>query len=186
MTSDNIPASPQNARSPRIALVVARADNGVIGKDGKLPWHIPADLQFFKRVTLGKPVIMGRKTYESIGKPLPRRTNIVVTRDQNWYSREIAVGAVVAENLATAFALAYEEAHRSGVDEIAVIGGADIYRQTLDRADRIYMTEVHADVSGDTRLNFDLSAGWTETSRERHDAKDAMPAFSFVVLDRVA
>ncbi len=186
MTADNIPASPLNTRGPKITLVVARADNGVIGKDGKLPWHIPADLQFFKRVTLGKPVIMGRKTYESIGKPLPRRTNIVVTRDQTWQSRDIAVGAVVAEDLATAFAVAYEEVHRSGVDEIAVIGGADIYRQTLARADRIYLTEVHGAFEGDTILKLDLAQGWTETARERHEAKDGLPAFSFVILDRVA
>jgi dihydrofolate reductase len=184
MTTDNIPARPANPRGQRITLVVARADNGIIGKDGKLPWHIPADLQFFKRATLGKPVIMGRKTYESIGKPLPRRINIVVTRDQTWQSRDIAAGVVVAENLATAFALAYEEAHRSGVDEIAVIGGADIYRQTLSCADRIYMTEVHAAIEGDTYLNLDLPAGWMETSRERFEAKDGLPAFSFVALDR--
>src|SRR5262249_45182370 len=147
----------QTAAPIRITLVVARAENGVIGKDGKLPWHISADLQFFKRMTVGKPVIMGRKTYQSIGRPLPRRTNIVVTRDVDW----TAEGITVAQDIATAFAVAYEDAHRTGADEIAVIGGADIYRQTLARADRIYLTEVHQAFDGDTVLDLDLSA-WRE------------------------
>ncbi len=174
------PADPVSPRI-RIALVVARADNGVIGKDGKLPWHISTDLQYFKRVTLGKPVIMGRKTYVSIGRPLPRRTNIVVTRDASWS----APGVVVAHDLATAFALAYEEAHRTGVDEVAVIGGAEIFQQTLAQADRIYLTEVHADIAGDAVWDVAMPAGWVESSRERHapDTPDG-PAFSFVVWDR--
>ena len=170
----------QNAAPIRITLVVARAENGVIGKDGKLPWHIPADLQFFKRMTLGKPIVMGRKTFQSIGRPLPRRTNIVVTRDVQW----TADGVTVAQDLATAFALAYEDAHRTGADEIAVIGGADIYRQTLNRADRIYLTEVHRAYDGDTVLDLDLSA-WREVARERHEPEaPSGPAFSFVVLER--
>ena len=174
-------AAPGSHLPIRIALVVARAANGVIGKDGKLPWHISSDLQYFKRVTLGKPVIMGRKTFESIGRPLPRRTNIVVTRDAAWSSP----GVLVVHDLATAFALAYEDAHRTGVDEIAVIGGAEIFQQTLPRADRIYLTEVHADFDGDAHWNVGLPDGWTETARERH-APDAPggPAFSFVVWDR--
>jgi len=165
-----------------ITLVVAKADNGVIGRDGKLPWHISADLKFFKRMTVGKPVIMGRKTYDSIGKPLPRRTNIVVTRDGTWS----AVGVTVVQDLPSAFALAYEDAHRTGADEIAVIGGAEIYRQTLAKADRIYLTEVHGIFEGDARLDLDLSAGWSETAREQHPAETADgPAFSFVTLDRI-
>ena len=177
MTSQDAPKPPI-----RVALVVARADNGVIGKDGKLPWHISADLQFFKRVTVGKPIIMGRKTFESIGKPLPRRTNIVVTHDAGWR----ADGVTVAPNLPTGFALAYEDAHRSGADEVMVIGGAEIYRQTLSQAHRIYLTEIHGVFAGDTFLPLDLSAGWRETSRERHEAESpGGPAFSFVVLDRI-
>lgn len=163
----------------RVTFVIARADNGVIGKDGKLPWHIPADLQFFKRVTLGKPVIMGRKTFQSIGRPLPRRTNIVITRDTAWQ----APGVVVAHDVPTAFALAYEDAHRTGADEVAVIGGADVYRQTLPEAQRIYLTEVHKPFEGDTVLDLDL-AGWREVSRERHAAEGDAPAFSFVVYER--
>ncbi len=168
----------------RITLVVARADNGVIGKAGKLPWHISADLQYFKRMTVGKPIVMGRKTYESIGRPLPRRTNIIVTRDAIWANAHAGAGIVTAGDLASAFALAYEDAHRTGADEIAVIGGAEIYRQALDRADRIYLTEVHGAVEGDTRLDLDLG-GWREVSREPHspETPDGL-AFSFVVLDR--
>lgn len=175
----------ENAPIPaiRVALVVARADNGVIGREGKLPWHISADLQNFKRLTLGKPVIMGRKTYESIGKPLPRRTNIVVTRDQQWQ----AAGVVVAGDLPTAFAEAYEEAHRTGVDEIMVIGGAEIYRQSLARAHRIYLTEVHGDFPGETVVELDLAHGWREASRERHGADTpGGPEFSFVIAERVS
>lgn len=181
MAADNIPASPAapGRSPPRVTFVIARADNGIIGKDGRLPWHIPADLQFFKRVTLGKPVIMGRKTFESIGKPLPRRTNIVVTRDAAWQ----APGVVVANDVASAFALAYEEAHRTGADEIAVIGGADIYLQTLAAAQRIYLTEVHGSFEGDTRLDLDFR-GWREVSRERHEAQGDLPAFSFVIYER--
>ena len=174
-TSPNSPINPPI----KVTFVIARADNGVIGRDGQLPWRIPADLQYFKRVTLGKPVVMGRKTYESIGRPLPRRTNIVVTRDTAWQ----APGVTTAADLPTAFALAYEDAHRTGVDEIAVIGGGEIYRQTLARANRIYLTEVHAAIAGDTTLDLDL-AGWHEVSRERHAAEGETPAFSFVVLER--
>jgi dihydrofolate reductase len=174
----------EHARPPiLITLVGAKADNGVIGRDGKLPWHISADLKFFKRMTLGKPVIMGRKTYESIGKPLPRRTNIVVTRDESWN----AEGVIAVQDLPSAFALAYEDAHRTGADEIAVIGGAEIYRQTLAKADRIYLTEVHGVFEGDARLDLDLSAGWRETTRERQPAETPDgPAFSFVTLDRIS
>jgi dihydrofolate reductase len=182
MTPDNIPAS-LGAHVPiRIVFVVARSENGVIGHDGKLPWHIPSDLQFFKRVTLGKPIIMGRKTYESIGKPLPRRLNIVVTRDANWR----AEGTVTAGDLPSALAVAYEEAHRTGVDEIAVIGGGEIFRQAFVHADRVYLTEVHLDVPGDAVFDLALPTGWHETSRERH-APDTPggPPFSFIVWDRV-
>ena len=166
--------------SVRIALVLARAENGVIGNAGKLPWHISADLQYFKRLTVGKPVIMGRKTYESIGKALPRRTNIVVTRDLRWQ----ADGVLVAHDLPSAMAMAYEDAHRTGADEVMVIGGADIYRQALSQAHRIYLTEVHCAVAGDTTLALALPPGWQETSRVRHEPQTPEgPAFSFVVWE---
>lgn len=159
-----------------LCLIVARAENGVIGADGKLPWHISADLKHFKALTVGKPVIMGRKTYESIGKPLPRRTNIVVTRNANWR----ADGVQVATDFPTALALAYEDAHRTGVDEVMVIGGAEIYAAALLQAKRIYLTEIHRAYDGDARFSVDLS-GWRETSRERQ-AENGVE-FSFVTLE---
>lgn len=165
----------------RVALIVARAENGVIGVDGKLPWHISDDLKFFKAQTLGKPVIMGRKTFVSIGKPLPRRTNIVVTRDAAWK----AEGVVVAHDMPTALALGYEDAHRTGVDEVMVIGGAEIYAQALPNAHRIYLTEVHRAYDGDTRLELDLT-GWEETRRAPHKASvPGDPDFSFVTLEKI-
>jgi len=163
-----------------VTFVVARAENGVIGKDGQLPWRISADLKFFKSVTVGKPVIMGRKTYESIGKPLPRRTNIVVTRQKDWR----ADGVMVASDVPTALAIAYEDARRTGVDEVAVIGGAEIYRQTMKDVGRIYLTEVHRAYDGDAVFEFGRS-DWREVSRERHAAEsEGGPAFSFVKLER--
>jgi dihydrofolate reductase len=168
--------------APRImiALIVARAENGVIGVDGKLPWHISEDLKFFKKQTIGKPIIMGRKTYASIGKPLPRRTNIVVTRDVNW----TAEGVVVAHDVPTALALGYEDAHRTGVDEVMVIGGAEIYAQALPNAQRIYLTEVHRAYAGDTKLELDL-AGWDETRRAPYkNDTPGEPDFSFVTYER--
>ncbi len=167
---------------PRIvvALIVARAQNGVIGVDGTLPWHISADLQFFKAQTVGKPIIMGRKTFASIGKPLPRRTNIVVTRDGSW----AADGVLVAHDMPTALALGYEDALRTGVDEVMVIGGAEIYTQALAQAGRIYLTEVHRNYAGDTKLEIDL-AGWEETRRAPHkNETPGEPDFSFVTLER--
>ncbi len=163
-----------------VALILARADNGVIGANGALPWHIPADLQHFKRLTVGKPVIMGRKTFISIGRPLPRRLNIVVTRDPAW----AAPGVKVAANLPDAFALAYEDALHTGAAEVMVIGGADIFRAGLVLAHRIYLTEVHQAYAGDVTIDLP-SAGWRETSREEMGATpEGQPAVSFVTLER--
>jgi len=163
-----------------VALIVARAENGVIGAGGKLPWHISEDLKFFKAQTVGKPVIMGRKTYASIGKPLPRRTNIVVTRDLQW----TAEGVVVAHDMATALALGYEDALRTGAEEVMVIGGAEIYAQALAHAKRLYVTEVHRAYDGDTKLEMDLT-GWEETRRAPHKAAmPGEPEFSFVTMER--
>jgi dihydrofolate reductase len=163
-----------------VSLIVARAENGVIGAGGKLPWHISADLKHFKALTVGKPVVMGRKTYDSIGKPLPRRTNIVITRDPNWR----AEGVVVAHDMATALALAYEDAHRTGVDEVMIIGGAEIYAHALPHAKRIHLTEVHREYLGDTKLDLDLT-GWQERDRASHapETPDG-PAYHFVTLER--
>ena len=164
-----------------VALILARTDRGVIGAGGQLPWHIPADLQHFKRLTVGKPVIMGRKTFESIGRPLPRRLNIVVTRDSAW----IAAGVTVASSLPDALALAYEDALRTGADEVMVIGGADVFRAALGTAARIYLTEIHHDYPGDLTVDLPLDSAWHETSREDLPATtEGQPALSFVTLEK--
>lgn len=170
-------------KSVRIALVVAVAENGVIGNDGALPWRLSSDLKFFRKITMNKPVIMGRKTYDSIGKPLDGRDNIVVTRNRKFQ----APGIVVAFDLEQALRLARERAAERGANEISVIGGAEIYSLVLPQADIIYLTEVHAAPEGDTLFpEFDKTA-WCEVSRVRHSAgtKDSAD-FSFVVLERVA
>lgn len=145
----------------RIALVVAVAENGVIGDRGALPWRIADDLKWFKAVTIGKPVVMGRKTYQSIGKALPGRRNIVVTRDSAFR----ADGVERASSLDDALRLALAAASDLGADEIAVIGGADIYAQALPFADRIYLTRVAARPEGDTHLPALDPAAWRTTDR---------------------
>ena len=148
----------------RVVLVAAVADNGVIGADGDIPWHLPEDLAHFKRVTLGKVVVMGRRTYESIGRPLPRRTNVVVTRTPGWS----ADGVLVVRSWPEAKALAEE--HES--DEVVVMGGAALYAEALLEADRQVLTLVHAEPAGDTSYpEFDRD-DWVETRRERFEGYD--------------
>lgn len=165
----------------RIALIVARAENGIIGREGGLPWRISGDLKFFKATTMGKPVVMGRKTYESIGRPLPGRENIVVTRARDFQ----AEGVHVVNDLEVALRLAGDLARASAVEEIMVIGGAQIYAQALDRADRIYLTEVHAAPDGDARFPTLDPAEWQEIVRQPHgpEGEDG-PPYDIVVLDR--
>ena len=162
-----------------LVLVVARARNGVIGKDGAMPWHIPKDLKRFKRITVGKPVIMGRKTFESIGKPLPGRQNIVLTRDVGWR----ADGVTVAPNLAEAVAAAGLDP-RARADGIMVIGGAQVYAEALPSATRIELTEIDAEPAGDTLLPAFDPARWREVARETHPAEGDRPGFAFVTLVR--
>jgi dihydrofolate reductase len=164
---------------PELVLVVARADNGVIGAGGRLPWHISADLRRFKRITVGKPVVMGRKTYESIGRPLPARHNIVLTRDPAWR----ADGVTVAANLAEAVAAAGLNP-KARAETIMVIGGAQVYAEALPSATRIELTEVHAEPEGDTRLPAFDRGRWRETHREAHPGDGDTPAFDFVTLER--
>lgn len=165
---------------PLVSLVVAAAVNGVIGRENRIPWHLPEDLAHFKRLTLGHPVVMGRKTYESIvamlGKPLPGRTNIVVTRQAAFE----APGCIVASSLDAAFAAARE------TEEIFVIGGVEIYRLALERADRVYLTRICAAFEGDTTFPALDPAHWRETAREDHPPAGAR-TFGFVFLryDRV-
>ena len=167
----------------KLSLIAAVSDNGVIGRDGQLPWHVPGDLRFFKRVTMGKPVIMGRRTWESIRKPLPGRTNIVVTRQRDY----LAEGAEVVGTLEDALTLATQVATRDGVEELMVVGGEELYRLALPVADRLYITEVHVDVQGDARFpTWDRSA-WVERRRERMPADDETGTeYSFVVYERAA
>jgi dihydrofolate reductase len=162
-----------------LVLVLARARNGVIGNNGALPWHLPDDLKRFKRMTVGKPVIMGRKTFESIGKPLPGRQNIVLTRDPDWR----AEGVTVAPNLAEAVAAAGLDP-RARADGIMVIGGAQIYAEALPSATRIELTEVDAAPDGDTVMPPFDPARWQEIARETHGPADGQPGFAFVTLIR--
>jgi dihydrofolate reductase len=159
--------------SPEITLVVARARNGVIGRDGALPWRLPADLRHFKEVTMGTPMIMGRRTFESLPGLLPGRRHIVMTRDPNWR----AEGAGVARNIDEALAAA-------AADYVSVIGGADIFALFEPLAHAVELTEVHADFPGDTILPPFDPAHWQEAARVDHEAQEGRPAFSFVRLER--
>jgi dihydrofolate reductase len=156
-----------------ITLVVARAENGVIGKDGGLPWHLPADLKRFKRLTMGTPMIMGRRTFESLPGLLPGRRHIVLTRDADWR----AAGAETARTPEGALALA-------GGDRVSVIGGAEIFALFAPLADAVELTEVHDEAEGDTVLSPFDPAAWREISREDHEAEGGAPAHSFVRLER--
>ena len=159
---------------PEIALIVARARNGTIGKDNQLPWHIPADLKRFKALTMGSVMVMGRKTFQSLPGLLPGRRHVVLTRDRQWG----APGAEVARDLDSAIALA-------GGERISVIGGAEIFDLFLPLANRIELTEVHADYDGDIAMANPRGSGdWRETGRENHAAADGRPGFSFVTLER--
>ncbi|MDA0663087.1 MAG: dihydrofolate reductase [Proteobacteria bacterium] len=164
----------------RCCLVVAMASNRVIGRDGGMPWHIPADLRHFRAVTMGRPIVMGRKTFQSIGRPLPGRSNIVVTRDQGFS----VPGVTVFGNVDDALQAAESTARRDGVDEIMVIGGGEIYARLLPAASRIYLTEVHEAPDGDVVFPEINAAVWRETARDDFAADGETPAYSFVTLDR--
>jgi dihydrofolate reductase len=163
--------------SVRLALIAAVARNGIIGRDGDLPWRIPADLQFFKTTTMGKPMIMGRRTFVSIGKALPGRTNIVLTRSADFTADDVEVAADLDQALAIAAG--------QSTDEVIVIGGGEIYAAALPRADRLYFTEVHIDAEGDVHFPDLDRIQWREVSRDDHPADGDAPAFSFVTLERI-
>jgi dihydrofolate reductase len=166
----------------KLAIIVAAAKNGVIGRNNQLPWHLPQDLKYFKAVTLGKPVIMGRKTYESIGKPLPGRTNIVVTRSKDW----AAVDGVVVTN---SFEQALSEAQKvlgcnsQTSDEVMVIGGAEIYRSALQFVDRIYLTRIDAEPAGDAFFDVVNEADWVLESSAAGD-EQASVRHEFLIYAR--
>ena len=164
-----------------VVLIVAVADNGVIGSHGAIPWRLKSDMQRFKALTTGKPVVMGRKTFASIGRPLPGRTNIVVTRDAGFRGP----GAVVTTSFAGAHAVATGDALRRLVTEIAVIGGAEIYAQWMDLADRLEITEVHTRPEGDTYFAAIDPADWEEVARAGNSASsDDSADFSYVTYRR--
>lgn len=165
-----------------VAMIVAMAKNRVIGVDGKLPWYLPEDLKFFKRITQAKPLVMGRKTFTSIGKPLPNRLNVVVTRDTE-FSHE---GVRVCHNLPAALELADQHATIEAAEEIMVMGGGEIYRQALPFAQRLYITEVDVDVEGDAIFpDFDAQE-WQEVQRVAGQPAEGQPNYDFVVYERIA
>lgn len=169
---------PQAAATPMtISLIAAMGENRVIGRDGDLPWHLPDEMRYFVRTTTGHTVIMGRKTFESFGHPLPRRRNIVITRDRAFAPQ----GAEVAHSLSDALAMA------AGDGEVFIAGGGEIYRQALPRADRLYLTVVHASPAGDTRFPAFDDSGWKRTQQTHHPADDRHAfAFTFHIYERDA
>ena len=165
----------------RLSLIVAAAENGVIGRNNALPWRLPGDLRRFKEITMGKPIVMGRKTFDSIGRPLPGRTNIVLSRDPGFRVE----GIEIAHDFASAKTAAVKAANREGETEIMVIGGAGIYELAFPHADRIYLTEVHADIDGDAVFPTYDKTRWLEHSRAFQKAGSKESAdYSFVILDR--
>ncbi len=158
----------------KISMIAAMAKGRVIGKDNAMPWHLPADFAWFKKNTLGKPVIMGRKTYESIGRPLPGRRNIVISRDASW----LAEGVESATSIDAALSLV------DGVDEAVIIGGGTIYAACLPRADRLYITHIEADIEGDTCFP-DWGEGWNVLHREHYTADEKNGYnMEFAILER--
>jgi dihydrofolate reductase len=158
----------------RLTLIAARARNGVIGRNNQMPWKISGEQAYFKRMTMGHPIVMGRKTWESIGRPLPGRRNIVITRDRGY----TALGADVVGSLDDALSLA-------GADEVFVIGGGQLYAEAMPRASRLLLTEIDTDFDGDTFMPPPDRAQWRETSREDHPpAGDRAFGYSFVVYER--
>ena len=161
----------------KLALIVAMASNRTIGRDNELPWRLPEDLKYFKSVTMGKPIVMGRKTFDSIGRPLPGRLNIVITRNAEWQH----LGVKTASSLQKAVAIAVETQPK--IREVMVIGGAEIYRAAIELADRLYITRVQAQVEGDAFFPEYDEAAWREVSRQEPEVQGETPYF-FQVLER--
>jgi dihydrofolate reductase len=169
-------------KDPRIALMVAMAQNRCIGINNTLPWHLPQDLRHFKTTTLNKPVIMRRKTFESIGRPLPQRTNIMVTRNL----QRVYEGVQTAATVPAAIQLALECAVQTGANEIIVIGGEQIYREALPQVSRIYLTRVHASIEGDAYFPEFNEAEWQQVGAEQHQPDDKNPyGYGFECWDRL-
>ncbi len=165
-------------QKPILSAIVAMAEDRVIGKDNQLLWRLPADLKHFKTITSGHPVLMGRKTYESIGRPLPDRTNIILTRD----TRFSAPDCIIVNSAETAISMAIE----IDQDEVFIIGGAEIYSQLLPQTQRLYLTLVEHAFKGDTYFPILIADEWREVSREKHQKDDKNPYdYSFVVMERI-
>ena len=163
-----------------VVLVLAAAENGVIGRGNALPWELPDDLMHFKRTTMGHPIVMGRKTFDSVGFPLPGRRNIVITRDRRW-SHE---GVLTCHELNEALERAFEQALIDGADAVMVVGGAEIYRLALSRADKVILTRVHDEVIGDVRFDLEVFADWRQVSLSRYEAVEGNShAFSIEELE---
>jgi dihydrofolate reductase len=170
-----------SSKPVRLCLIVAAASNGTIGLNNALPWRLSGDLKRFKEITMGKPIIMGRKTFESIGRPLPGRTNIVLSRDPSFQAANIEV----VQDFPTARTVAAHAAERASADEIMIIGGAGIYEIAFPYADRVYLTEVHAEIDGDAVFPAYDKADWIELSRTYQQAASGETFdYSFVTLDR--
>ena len=164
-----------------LSMIVATADNNIIGKDNDMPWHLPADLAYFKKVTLGKPIIMGRKTYESIGRPLPGRRNIVISRDQHY----AAAGIDTVTSVEQALNLVNGSDGLEPVKEIMVIGGGAIYQHCLEKADRLYITHIQAAIDGDTQFPDYDEGTWGEVSSEWQAADEKNSyALNFCIYER--
>jgi len=162
-----------------ISIIAAVADNRVIGKGLELPWYLPPDLKYFRSITMGKPIVMGRLTFDSVGSPLPGRTNIVVSSN-----KDVQIdGVKVANSIDQALSLAQKESARIGVGEIIIAGGAQIYEATLNLCTRIYITEVHQNPEGDIFFPIVDWDAWSEVSRKFHSPANGWPAFSFVVYE---
>lgn len=166
----------------KLALIVAAAANNVIGCENRLPWHLPEDLKYFKATTMGKPIIMGRKTYDSIGKPLPGRSNIVITRQRDWQ----AEGVLVAHDIDQAIELAESIVANADerIDEAVIIGGAEIYRVSIKRAQKIYLTRIKKNFSGDAYFPELSPQEWLKVSAIEGGAQSSEP-YSFMVLERI-
>jgi len=167
----------------KICLVVAAGENGAIGKDNKMPWHLPRDLKYFKSITMGKPIVMGRKTFDSIGRPLPGRQNIVITRQLNWQHADVNV----VHDLPSALEIGKNSvADGDEGSELMIIGGAEIYAQALASADKIYLTRVDVEPEADAFFPSLESSDWLEVKREEHQPCDKNPyGYAFCVLERV-
>lgn len=181
MSQDSIASSPHSEPLIPVAMIAAMSRNRVIGVDGQLPWYLPEDLKFFKRMTQAKPVVMGRKTFASIGKPLPNRLNIVVTRDTAFTHP----GVRVCHNLPDALALAEHHATIDAAEDVMVMGGGELYAQAMPYAQRLYITEVDTDVEGDTHFPDIDPNQWQETQRVAGKAAEGQPAYDFVVYERL-